>query len=58
MHNRMDKIGEDHQMMVGPMNSVRKQLDELSGDVEFPVARTIVATRVWYREDEDLDKVA
>ena len=42
-----------------PVESLKNRLDDLTPESsEFPVGKTLMAQRVWYRESEVLDKVA
>ena len=65
LNDKMTKMSEDFQGIKKdceelkiPVTNLSKQVSELTGETEFAVKRMIVAQKVWYREDEDFDKVA
>ena len=58
MHGQIDKVAEDQRASVLPLQQLQQDITETVGITEYPIKCTIVAQCVWYRENEDLEKVA
>ena len=58
VNGRMDKILEEQSCLKQPVNELKKKVDEVLGETSFPIKKTIVGQSVWYKEGEDLNKIA
>ena len=56
LQTKVDKLAETE--IIGPLKKLKADVEEKVGNIEFPIKTTIVGQNVWYREDEDLEKVA
>ena len=43
---------------LGPIQNIKRKIEETLGDVDYPVNKTLIGQNVWHRENENLDKVA
>ena len=55
---RLDQTIEDQRMQAIPVQQLKVKVEESLGEIDFPIRKTLIAQGVWYRENEDLDKVA
>ena len=60
---RMNEVMEQNKEIRCAIGEMKKQLQEEFSQIneenaEFPVKKTLIAQNVWYRDDEDLNKVA
>ena len=58
INGRLDSAIEDQRALSAPLKQLNDKVNEALGPVVFPVKSTIVAQNVWYKEGEDLDKIA
>ena len=56
--DKLENLSREQQSCTGPVKELKQAVEEMTGTCEFPIAKTIVAQRVWYEENEDLQKVA
>ena len=58
MQTRLDAVETAREGDLKPIEEMKHQVSDMLGQVDFPPKRTVVGQNVWYRENEDLDKVA
>ena len=52
------ELQDQHAAMKIPVMEIKTQIEMVTGSIEYPVNRTVVAQRVWCEENEDIEKVA
>ena len=55
---RLDVAIEEQGQISAPLQNMKTRIDEVLGNIDFPVKKTIVAQNVWYKENEDLFAIA
>ena len=53
----MTTVETGQQQIQQPLEELKGKVETIAGPIEFPIAKTLIAQDVWYKEGEDLDKV-
>ena len=57
IERKMEELNNSHTAATGPIAEIKSQVEEVLGNIDFPVKKTIVAQNVWWTKNEDLDKI-
>ena len=58
IQGKIDELDNQHSAAVAPITEIKSQVEEMLGQVDFPVKKTIMAQNVWYTIDKDIYKTA
>ena len=58
LQSKVDELDSKQQSAQTPMMEMKNRLEDMLGQISFPVKRTVIAQNVWYSENEDLEKIA
>ena len=58
LSSKVDVATDSQKNLTKTVNAMKSRMDSRYGTDEYPTERTVVAQKVWYREDEDITKVA
>ena len=58
IQGKIDELDNQHSAAVAPITEIKSQVEEMLGQIDYPVKKTIMAQNVWYAADEDIYKTA